>query len=265
MLLLRLQDSFLAFRKLMAPMTGSAAVLNALERVCSSLQLLTDFHIFSRAANDRLKHRNRIRENIALSDSLHSVSLPTIYPFYFENLRLPGSALPIPILISHEAIVSIGSSETVFFSEILREDQTLVLKPILVSPCLSSVSSNLQAADICTLIEAVSKPNGDSKIVINWGTAMPENDPLIKAQKFNYWFMAVQCARVALWILENRRESTEFPASVSVVPPKIGCVYRWFPKEAVHYIESFVCLCMQAIEPIRENTTDVLRSQGINV
>ena len=268
MLLLRLQDSFLAFRKLMAPMAGSTSALNALDSVCSSLQLLTDFHIFSRAAHGRLKNRNRVRENIQLNDSLHAVSLPTIYPFYFENLSLPGSALPIPILISLEAVVSIGNSETVFFSEILRaEDQTLVLKPIIVCPCLSSVSSNLQAADICTLIESVAKrfPTDDSKTVINWGSAMPENVALMKAQKFTYWFMAVQCARVALWTFENRREAIESPASDSVTQLKIGCAYRWFPKEAVRYIESFVCLCTQAIEPVRENTADVLRSRGINL
>jgi hypothetical protein len=264
LLLLRLRNSFLAFRKLLAPMPGSTSVLCKIDSVCSSLQVLTDFHIFSRAAQDRLKNRIRVRENIPLSNSLHAFSLPSIYPFYFENLRLPGSAMSIPILISHEAVVSIGNSETVFFSESFRvDDQSLILKPILISPC-ASVLSNSHLADTCTfesVIESDIKhlPTHFSKIVVNWGTAMPENDPFLKAQKFNYWFTAVQCARVALWIFEN---SSELSRGGFKGSPKISCAYRWFPKEAICQIESFVGLCTQANESIRENAADVLRARG---
>ena len=255
LLLLRLQNSFIAFRKLMAPMAGSTSVLGALESVCSSLQLLSDFHIFSRAAHDRMKNRNRVRESITLSDSLHAFSLPSIYPFYFENLRLPGSSLPIPILISHDAVVSIGNSESVFFSESFRlEDQTLVLKPILISPCDTS-----HLPDTQTCIESDEKRFSTHvrKIVINWGTSTPEYDSFLKAQKFNYWFIAVQCARVALWIVDNQRESCDVP--------RLTCAYRWFPTKAVHSIQSLVGLCTQANESIRENAADVLRARGFNM
>ena len=270
LLLLRLRNSFLAFRKLLAPMPGSTSVLCKIDGVCSSLQVLTDFHIFSRAAQDRLKNRNRVRENISLSVSLHSFSLPSIYPFYFENLRLPGSAMSIPILISHEAVVSIGNSETVFFSESFRvDDQSLILKPILISPC-ASVPSSSHLAATCTfesVIESDIKhlPTHFSKIVVNWGTAMPENDPFLKAQKFNYWFMAVQCARVAFWILENSSESGELYRVGFKGSPKISCAYRWFPKESICQIQSFVGLCTQVNESIRENAADVLRARGFNM
>jgi hypothetical protein len=268
-MLLRLRNSFLAFRKLLAPMSGSASVLRALDSVCSSLQVLSDFHIFSRAAQDRLKNRNQVRENITLNDYLYAFSLPSIYPLYFENLRLPGSA-KYPILISHDAVVSIGNSETVFFSETFRfEDQSLVLKPILISPC-ASVSSSSHLSDVCTyesVIESDIKrlPTHFSKIIINWGTATPENNPFLKAQKFNHWFIAVQCARVALWCFENPLDSGELSRGGFQGSIKIACGYRWFPKEAMHQIESFVGLCTQANDTIRDNAADVLRARGFNM
>jgi hypothetical protein len=263
LLLLRLQNSFFAFRKLMAPMSGSTSALIALDTVCSSLQLLTDFHFFSRAAHDRLKNRHRVRESIALSDSLYAFSLPYIYPFYFENLRLPGSSLPIPILISHDAVVSIGNTETVFFSESVRaEDQSLVLKPILISPCDTTHNPDIQT---CIESNVLRLPTHDSKVVINWGALTSDNDPSMKAQKFNYWFIAVQCARVALWMFENPRGTCEALAAGANAAPKISCAYRWFPKRAVQYIESFVALCTQANDLIRENAADVLRARGFNM
>lgn len=259
-MLLRLQNSFLAFRKLMAPITGSTFVICALENVSSSLQLLSDFHIFSRAAHERLKNRNCVCENVTLSDSLHVFSLPSIYPFFFENLRLPGSALPIPILTSHDAVISIGNSETFFFSESFRvEEKTVVLKPILTSPCDTSQITGTQT---CIQSDVKQLPSHDSNMIINWGTSVSENpnDHFLKAQRFCYWFIAVQCARVALWTFEKQRESgTDLRAST-----KIACAYRWFPKSAVHHIESFVSLCTQANECIRENAADVLRARGFN-
>ena len=268
-MVLRLRNCFLAFRKLLAPMSGSASVLSAIDGVCSSLQVLTDFHIFSRAAQERLKNRNRVRENIILSDSLHAFSLPSIYPFYFENLRLPGSA-KYPILISHEAVVSIGNSETVFFSEIYRpEDQNLILKPILIRPC-AEVCSSSRLADTCTfesVIESDIKylPTHFSKIVVNWGSATPENDPFLKAQKFNNWFIAVQCARVALWFFDNPQDLREASRGNFKGSIKVACAYRWFPKDVMNQIESFVGLCTQTNESIRENASDVLRARGFNM
>ena len=268
LLLLRLLNSLYAFRKLMAPMPGSALAISALDGVCSSLRLLTDFHILSRAAHDRLKNRNRVLDDITLSDTLHALSLPAIYPFYFEFLRLPGSALPIPILVSHEAVVSVGNSETVFFSEYVRvEDQALVLKPVLISP-FASVSSTSGRIDTCTVIAADVKHSlsPDSKMVINWGSATPENDPVSKSQKFNHWFIGVQCARVALWNFENRPEcSSGLTASDAKVLRQVSCAYRWFPHEAAQQILSIVGLCTHAIESILENATDVLRARGFNM
>ena len=268
MLLLRLQNSFYAFRKLMAPMPGSASVISALDSVCSSLRLLTDFHILSRAAHDRLKNRNRVLEDITLSDTLHALSLPSIYPFYFEFLRLPGSALPIPILVSHEAVVSVGNSETVFFSEHVRvEDQALVLKPVLISP-FATVASTSDRMDTCTVIAADVKHSHspDSKMVINWGSVTPENDPLSKSQKFNHWFIGVQCARVALWNFENRPECLSGPTSGNARGLRqVACAYRWFPHEALQQIMSIAGLCTHAIESISENAADVLRARGLNM
>jgi hypothetical protein len=108
-------------------------------------------------------------------------------------------------------------------------------------------------------------PSDSCKIVINWGTVMPENDPFTKAQKFNCWFIAVQCARVALWNYENRLDSGELAAGDIKALPPIACAFRWFPKAALHSLASIVCLCTQVIECIKDNGADVLRARGFNL
>ena len=73
-----------------------------------------------------------------------------------------------------------GNSDTVFFSEHLRvEDQALLLKPVLVSPFATVVSTS-DRMDTCTVIAADVKHSNSpySKMVINWGSATPDHDPL---------------------------------------------------------------------------------------
>jgi hypothetical protein len=131
----------------------------------------------------------------------------------------------------------VGNSDTVFFSEHLRvEDQALLLNPVIVRP-FATVASTSDRMDTCTVIAADVKHSNSpySKMVINWGSATPDHDPLSKSQKFNHWFIGVQCARVALWNFENRPEcSIGAPSGNAAGLRQVACAYRWFPHDSVH-------------------------------